>query len=110
MQKKQKPYSYQIFFVLLSTLLVSQTSIAEQKVVFEKLDKPRMTVLNDIENEPEETVDLSAVSSTDPDGDRISFRWFQYQEAGTLPAKSARINIIWSIKWSAQTINTICTL
>ncbi len=36
---------------------------------------------------PEETVRLSATSSTDPDGDRISYRWFQYREAGTLPAK-----------------------
>ena len=82
------------FFILLATLLISQTGIAEQKVVFEKLDKPRLIVLTDIENEPEETVDLSAVGSIDPDGDRISFHWFQYREAGTLPAKSARVNII----------------
>ena len=32
---------------------------------------------------PGETVRLSAAGSSDPDGNRISYRWFQYPEAGT---------------------------
>jgi hypothetical protein len=34
-----------------------------------------------------ETVRLSAKGSSDPDGDRIAYRWFQYGEAGTSPAR-----------------------
>ena len=170
--RQRNPYTITLY------ALVSQTSIAEQKFVLEKLDKPRLIVLTDIENEsddvmsivrlmtyanvldiesivattscwqrntiagwrvpeivdaygkvwdnllkhkpgysslrhikghikkgipafagntiqdiihitakPEETVRLSFTSSIDPDGDRISYRWFQYREAGTLPAK-----------------------
>lgn len=37
-----------------------------------------------------ERVDLSAVGSTDPDGDALSFEWFYYPEAGTFPTSSAR--------------------
>jgi hypothetical protein len=32
---------------------------------------------------PGERVRLSAAGSSDPDGDRLSFRWFVYREAGT---------------------------
>ena len=32
---------------------------------------------------PGEKVKLSAAGSSDPDGDRLSFRWFVYPEAGT---------------------------
>jgi len=32
-----------------------------------------------------ETIQLSAAGSTDPDGDKLRYRWFQYREAGTLP-------------------------
>src|SRR5262249_42758326 len=32
---------------------------------------------------PGEKVKLTAVGSSDPDGDRLSFRWFVYPEAGT---------------------------
>lgn len=31
-----------------------------------------------------ERINLSALGSTDPDGDALSFRWFCYGEAGTL--------------------------
>ena len=34
---------------------------------------------------PGETVKLSAAGSSDPDGNRISYRWFQYPEAGSCP-------------------------
>ena len=34
-----------------------------------------------------QTVELSAEGSSDPDGDAITIRWFQYQEAGTLEQK-----------------------
>jgi hypothetical protein len=34
-----------------------------------------------IEGEPGETIHLNANSSTDPDGDSISFHWFYYEEA-----------------------------
>lgn len=35
-------------------------------------------------------VDLSAVASSDPDGDALSYHWFYYGEAGTFPLSSAR--------------------
>ncbi|MEQ8812372.1 MAG: DUF1593 domain-containing protein [Imperialibacter sp.] len=37
-----------------------------------------------------ERVNLSAVGSSDPDGDALSYEWFYYNEAGTFPASSAR--------------------
>lgn len=37
----------------------------------------RMTV------KPGDVVQLSALGTTDPDGDSLSYRWFQYKEAGT---------------------------
>lgn len=39
---------------------------------------------------PGERVDLSAVGSSDPDGDAISYHWFCYAEAGSFPVSSAR--------------------
>ena len=35
-------------------------------------------------------VDLSAVGSTDPDGDALSYEWFVYGEAGTFVTSAAR--------------------
>lgn len=50
-----------------------------------KLDHPdRITA------RPGERVELSAASSTDPDGDPISFEWFVYEEAGTRVMSNAR--------------------
>ena len=36
---------------------------------------------------PEETVELSAEGSHDPDGDTLSYRWIYYYEAGTTPSE-----------------------
>lgn len=36
-----------------------------------------------------ERVELSAKSSSDPDGDALSYKWFYYQEASTFPVSSA---------------------
>jgi hypothetical protein len=36
--------------------------------------------------QPGETIQLDASGSYDPDGDAISYSWFHYREAGTLPA------------------------
>jgi hypothetical protein len=37
----------------------------------------------ELEARPGETVHISAEGSTDPDGNRLRWRWFQYPEAGT---------------------------
>jgi hypothetical protein len=37
----------------------------------------------ELRGRPGEVVKLSAAGSSDPDGDRLSFRWFVYPEAGT---------------------------
>jgi hypothetical protein len=39
---------------------------------------------------PGERVDLSAIGSSDPDGDALSYNWFCYKEAGTFPVSNAR--------------------
>lgn len=39
---------------------------------------------------PGQRVELSAVGTTDPDGDAVSYEWFYYNEAGTFPLSSAR--------------------
>jgi len=39
----------------------------------------------DIEAAPGATVKLNASASKDPDGDRLTFRWWQYREPGTYP-------------------------
>lgn len=35
-------------------------------------------------------IDLSAIGSTDPDGDKLSYHWFYYPEAGTYTISNAR--------------------
>ncbi|MHC1702957.1 MAG: nucleoside hydrolase-like domain-containing protein [Tenuifilaceae bacterium] len=47
-------------------------------------------------------IDLSAVGSTDPDGDALSYHWFFYSEAGTFPVSSARSGQPIEIKNSDQ--------
>lgn len=37
-----------------------------------------------------ERVNLSAEGTTDPDGDRVSYAWFYYHEAGTFPTSASR--------------------
>jgi hypothetical protein len=34
-----------------------------------------------------ETIELSAAGSSDPDGNALKYRWFQYGEAGHVPGK-----------------------
>ena len=41
-------------FGLLAVLIVCRTAVAEQKATFDKLDKPRVIVLTDITNEPDD--------------------------------------------------------
>ncbi len=53
-----------------------------------KLDNP--TYIKAVQGE---RIDLSAVGTTDPDGDLLSYRWFCYEEAGTRGMSSARTGI-----------------
>ena len=58
-----------------------------------KLDHPdRITVSQG------ERLDLSAVGSTDPDGDALSYEWFCYAEAGTRGISNARTGVMLDIK------------
>lgn len=50
-----------------------------------KLDHPAF-----ITARPGERVELSANSSSDPDGDALSYKWFVYEEAGTRGMMSSR--------------------
>jgi hypothetical protein len=50
-----------------------------------KLDHPAL-----ITAKPGERVNLSAVGSTDPDGDALSYQWFCYEEAGTRGMSNSR--------------------
>jgi len=43
-------------------------------------------------------VKLSATSSSDPDGDRLSYKWFCYDEAGTFATSNARSGMAIEIK------------
>ncbi len=52
--KNMKRIFTRCLFALLAVLIASQTSMAKQEVVLEKLDKPRVIVLTDITNEPDD--------------------------------------------------------
>jgi hypothetical protein len=47
----------------------------------------------DLKVQPGEIVELNAQGTTDPDGDKLSYRWWQYQEAdsygGSIKIKKA---------------------
>lgn len=44
---------------------------------------PHLDMPSTLTAKPGQRVDLSAVGSTDPDGDTLSYQWFVYEEAGT---------------------------
>lgn len=56
---------------------------------YEDANHPPMAQLNhanEITAKPGETIHLDASISTDPDGDKLSFHWMHYREAGSHPA------------------------
>ncbi|WP_423126871.1 pectate lyase [Gaoshiqia sp. Z1-71] len=60
---------------------------------FEKANHPPLAILDHdqyLTATPGERINLSAKSSTDPDGDALSYHWFCYAEAGSFPVSSAR--------------------
>jgi len=70
----------------------------------------------DIEAKTGETIKLSANGSADPDGDELTYSWWQYQEADTYPgnvtvensnAKDASITVPADAK-NGQSIHIIC--
>ncbi|MCF7708448.1 MAG: DUF1593 domain-containing protein [Verrucomicrobia bacterium] len=53
---------------------------------FEEANHPPVVVLGhatDLKAQPGATVKLSAKGTNDPDGDKLSYRWWQYEEADT---------------------------
>ncbi len=53
---------------------------------YEEANHPPVVSLDgelDLEAAPGETITLNVRESTDPDGDRLAFRWWQYREAGS---------------------------
>ncbi len=53
---------------------------------YEEANHPPVVVLGhaaDLEARPGVTVDLSARGTSDPDGDELEYRWWQYREAGS---------------------------
>lgn len=51
---------------------------------------PRLAHPDQITAKPGERVTLSAAGSSDPDGDALSYEWFNYGEAGTLTIATGR--------------------
>jgi hypothetical protein len=53
---------------------------------YEEANHPPVVKLGhamDLKARPGANVDLSAQGSSDPDGDELTYRWWQYREAGT---------------------------
>lgn len=60
---------------------------------YEKANHPPVAKLNHdkyLKVKAGDRVDLSAVGSTDPDGDNLSYKWFYYKEPGTFTLGTAR--------------------
>lgn len=58
---------------------------------FEKANHPPVAKIDGdlrLEAKPGDRINLSAVDSSDPDGDAISYNWFCYNEAGTFAVSS----------------------
>ncbi|HZX74877.1 MAG TPA: nucleoside hydrolase-like domain-containing protein, partial [Cyclobacteriaceae bacterium] len=51
---------------------------------------PKLNHNQQLTAKPEERVTLSAEGSTDPDGDKLSYTWFYYGEAGTFTISTAK--------------------
>lgn len=70
----------------------------------------------DIKAKPGSKVSLSAAGTSDPDGDSLTFNWWQYAEAGTYPGSvdisdSDSVNAMLTVPADAksgQTIHVVC--
>lgn len=70
----------------------------------------------DIKVKPGSKVSLSAAGTSDPDGDSLTFSWWQYAEAGTYPGSvdisdSGSVNAMLTVPADAksgQTIHVVC--
>lgn len=60
---------------------------------FEKTNHPPVVQIEQkqyLEAKKGDRIELSAIGSTDPDGDALSYNWFCYNEAGTFSVSNAR--------------------
>ena len=86
---------------------------------YEEANHPPVVKLNhavDLKAKPGETVKLSAKGTSDPDGNSLNIRWWQYTEADTYPGTveikgSAKKNASFTVPKDAgerETIHIIC--
>jgi hypothetical protein len=86
---------------------------------FEDANHPpvvKLTNALDITAKPGDTIKLNAKGTSDPDGDKLSFSWWQYKEAGSYPGKvtienSSALETSFTIPADAkqgQSIHVIC--